>query len=341
MIARFAALGVLLPLLGCGAGDAGAPLEAPVFRHGVSGTKPWTHERFGGSGTELRFAIFSDLNGGERAGVFDVAVAQLELLRPDLVLSVGDLIDGASETAQGLHAEWEAFDARTRRSSAPVFYVGGNHDLTSPRMREVWGARYGPLYYWFRYRDVLFLALDSEDHTDERRRAIHEARLEAIALIDAGEEERARQGEYYRMPERVSGNVGEEQVRYFEQALAANPDVRWTFLFMHKPIWRDEDSPGLLALEAALGDRPYTFFSGHLHSYSLTRRRGRDYVTLGTTGGGQARDDAMSFDHVTLVDLAEREPSIVNLRLSGILDVNGQLPAGGEELCFQASSCGP
>ena len=33
-------------------------------------------------------------------------------------------------------------------------------------------------------------------------------------------------------------------------------------------------------------------------------------------------------------------PSVAHLRLDGILDKTGQVPVGGDSLCFQASECG-
>jgi hypothetical protein len=38
-----------------------------------------------------------------------------------------------------------------------------NHDINLPLTREAWSQRRGPKYYHFRYKDVLFIALDSED----------------------------------------------------------------------------------------------------------------------------------------------------------------------------------
>jgi hypothetical protein len=37
-----------------------------------------------------------------------------------------------------------------------------------------------------------------------------------------------------------------------------------------------------------------------------------------------------------------RQPGgdVVNLRLDGILDKTGRIPAGGEALCFEAAKCG-
>ena len=142
--------------------------SAELFDHDLTSVgKPWTNDAFEGDVDKFTFAVFGDLNGGERAGVFDVAVEQLSLLRPDLILGVGDLIDAPTEDVAALSAEWDDFDQRAGRASAPVFRVGGNHDLTGQVLRDIWSDRYGPHYYHFLYKNVLFLVLDTEDHTDE------------------------------------------------------------------------------------------------------------------------------------------------------------------------------
>lgn len=329
---------LLLALLG-GSGCSGS--ETAVFETDLtSAATPWTHDRFDDSPGQFTFAIFSDLTGGEREGVFAVAAAQLALLRPELVVSVGDLIDGPTQDTASLAREWDSFDTRARVIPAPVFYVGGNHDLTGQPLRDVWAGRYGPYYYHFVYKDVLFLILDTEDHTTERMSEILEARTAALQAVDAGIEG-AREMEYFQMPERITGNIGAEQSEYFRQVLAENPDVRWTMLFMHKPVWRDQSDPEFIAIEDALGDRPYTIFNGHLHSMSHTVRRGRDYIMLGTTGGSQNPVDDMAFDHVTMVTMTQEGPSIAHLRLDGILGMDGVIPAGGSGLCLQASACQP
>jgi hypothetical protein len=124
-----------------------------------------------------------------------------------------------------------------------------------------------------------------------------------------------------------------------QRVLAEHPDVRWTFLFFHKPVWQSENEPEFGAIETALSNRPYTVFGGHFHSLSRTVRHGRDYFILGTTGGSQNVADPMSRDHVTLVTMTAEGPSIAHLTLDGILDADGKLPFGGDSLCFQAATC--
>jgi len=326
-------LPALLFLLGC------ATAPGPVFEHGVaSETTPWTHESFDVEGDRFMFAIFSDLYGGEREGVFAVAVEQLQMLRPELILNVGDLIDGGTEDRDRLTREWDEFDAKVAGMQAPVFYIGGNHDLTNPVMREFWEDRYGARYYHFVYKDVLFLMMDSEDFEEQRMQEVYEARARALQVFQS-EPEKYTDTEYFKMPERQTGAIRVEQANYFRQVISDNPDVRWTFLLMHKPVWRNDDAVEFQSIESALSDRPYTVINGHYHSYSLTDRNGRDYIHLGTTSGSQNPKDQMAFDHVTLVTMTSEGPSLVNLRLEGILDKTGHVPLNGDDLCYQASAC--
>ena len=104
------ALSALLLTVCAGRQPAAAEENGPPgFRHDVeSAQKPWTHSDFDAAGDKFTFAVFSDLTGGERAGVFEVAVEQLRLLRPELILSVGDLIEGGTTDRAQLAREWLA-----------------------------------------------------------------------------------------------------------------------------------------------------------------------------------------------------------------------------------------
>ena len=108
---------------------------------------------------------------------------------------------------------------------------------------------------------------------------------------------------------------------------------------MHKPVWQREGTGNLQLIEDALAKRNYTLFNGHFHKYAYTERNGRDYIMMATTGGGQDKASRNAFDHITLVTLAEDKPSILNVRLDGILDKTGKIPMGGDTVCFQASAC--
>jgi len=128
----------------------------------------------------------------------------------------------------------------------------------------------------------------------------------------------------------------EVQMNYFLDVLQKYQEVRWTFVFMHKPLYTRDDLKGLGRLEEALTTRSYTVINGHEHSFSHQIRNGQDYIMLGTTGGFQSDEDDKAFDHFTLVRMAKK-PVITHLRMDGVLDETGSIPLGGDTLSFQAS----
>lgn len=312
-----------------------------TFRHDMSNAHtPWSYEPKAQPGDRFSFAVIGDLNSGERAGVLEVAVEQINLLRPEFILSIGDLVEGGTEDTVQLKKEYDHFDERMSKAQAPIFHLGGNHDLTNPVMRKFWEKRYGKRYYHFIFKNVLFLVLDSEDYPEERMWKIYRERKRAIQLLDSGKIELAQLTEYYRMPERVTGEISEAQSAYFEKVIAEHPDVRWTFVLMHKPVWQRTGKGSMERIEAALGIRKFTVLNGHQHKYSYTDRNKHDYIMMGTTGGGQDATSDRAFDHILLATMSDQEPAIANLKLGGILNKQGRVPLDGEKFCFQASECG-
>ena len=315
--------------------------SSQYFKHDLTPPpSPWVGKVMDDNSKKFTFALFSDLNGGERDHIFEVAAAQLALLKPDFVVSIGDLIDGGTEDQEQLLKEWDSFDKRAEKAGAPIFRVGGNHDLTNVKMREVWAERYGPRYYHFVYSDVLFLILDSEDFSEERMQEIYFAREAAIKVMDGPNPKDAETMLYSQMIEADFGEISNAQSDYFKKVLAENSDVKWTFLFMHKPTWKREDGRGLERIEAALKGRSYTVFNGHDHSLSYRVINDMDYIMLGTTGGGQDASDDNSFDHLTLITMDPSGPSISHIKMEGILDKTGNVPENGNDICYQKSKCG-
>jgi len=310
------------------------------FKHDVkSKAKPWTFEPKGRTPDDFTFAIIGDLNSGERAGVLEVAAEQINLLRPELTLSIGDLIEGGTEDTIALKKEYDSFDQRISKSGTPFFHVGGNHDLTNTTMQKFWEKRYGRKYYHFIYKNVLFLMLNSEDYTEKRMQEIYVARKRALELLDSGKTEQANKSAYFQMPERMSGEISDKQSEYFERVIKENPKVRWTFVLMHKPVWKREGDKNLSRIEKALSGRNFTVINGQLHDYSYTQKENHDYIMIATTGGGQNTASQNSFDHLMWVTMTDQGPSIANLRLDGILNKEAKIPLDGEKHCYQASKC--
>ena len=262
----------------------------------VAEKNPWTHLRLNNAADQFQFAVVTDRTGGHRAKVFSQAIAQLNLLQPEFVVSVGDLIEGYTTKPERIEAEWAEFDGYVKKLDMPFFYVPGNHDLTNKTLVEDWGGRFGRKYYHFVYRDVLFLAVNSEDPVSK---------------------------------------VSEEQAEYFRKVLDENKGVRWTLAFVHKPLWNapDLEKNGWAAVERHLAGRNFTVFCGHVHRYQKFVRNGMNYYQLATTGGGsRLRGPAYGeFDHVAWVTMKKTGPLIANILLDGVLPEDLRLPDSAEQ----------
>ena len=143
------------------------------------------------SAAALRVAVISDLNGSYGSTQYEAGVAatieRLVELRPDLVISTGDMVAG-----QRLHpplgraaveAMWSAFHAQVseplREAGIPLAVTPGNHDASAYEQfalertiyREQWQGRADglrfvdrtgyPFRYAFAAGDVLFVSLDA------------------------------------------------------------------------------------------------------------------------------------------------------------------------------------
>jgi predicted phosphodiesterase len=137
------------------------------------------------------------------------------------------------------------------------------------------------------------------------------------------------------MPERTSGTISQEQAQYIVEAIESNPDVRWTFVLIHKPAWEREDEQNFASIETALSDRSYTVLYGHTHVYRYEQRKGRDYINLATTGGEQFPEKGRSVDHLMLVKVDREGVTMANLLMEGIRDKSMQIPLGGDSLVFE------
>jgi predicted phosphodiesterase len=111
----------------------------------------------------FRFAIMSDRTGAMLPGVFEEAVKKVNLLQPEFVLSVGDLIDGYTEDPNVWNDQWDEFEAIVEQLKMPFFFVPGNHDISNDKLLEVWKERRGNPWFHFVNKDVLFIGLHTED----------------------------------------------------------------------------------------------------------------------------------------------------------------------------------
>jgi hypothetical protein len=269
-----------------------APTTSPLVLEPEAGPNPWMNIEALPDAEQFRFAIMSDRNGGGRPDVFRDAIAKLNMLRPDFVMCVGDLIPGYTRDKKALNGMWEELLADLRTLKAPFFFTPGNHDLTNDLQTTEWHSRLGRTYYHFMFRDVLFLVVDAEAPGLTRLR--------------------------------------KEEIDHFRGVIEEHKDARWTFVFLHPPLWLN-DSEGFAQkngyslywreFEALLKGRKHTVFAGHLHDYASYERNGQKYYMLATTGGGSGLRGVENYgemDHITWVTVTREGPVLANLELKGI-----------------------
>jgi hypothetical protein len=288
---------IALLVVGCGA--------TPEFQSSIreSERKPWTHLDFHNDPNDFQFAIIGDLAGGFRPEVFRKAVGQLNALQPEFVMSVGDLIDTWDETVDArvndrneIDSLWAGFFGIVADLEMPFFCVGGNNGFGNEELKSAWLDRFGSTYYSFVYRDVLFIALSSDDP-----------------------------------PGSSTGQLSDIQIDWLSTTLDRQPNVRWTFLFVHRPMWID-NAAEWQRVEEVLGDRPRTVFAGHHHTYKVSTVDGFSYYSLATTGGESSLSGPADgqFDHLVWVTMADDGPRIANLMQDGVWGDNPVAEAVGE-----------
>jgi len=222
------------------------------------------------------FAIFGDRTGGPREGiaVLEQAVVDTNLVGPDLVMTVGDLIQGYNGSEPWME-EMREFRGVMERLDMPWFPVAGNHDVywRGPDRPEGehesnYELHFGPLWYAFEHKDSWFVVLYS----------------------DEGDPETGRKS----FSDPASQRMSPEQFAWLDRTLERTKDGRHVFVFLHHPRWLEggygDDWRRVHARLARAGN-VRAVFAGHIHRMRYDGvRDGIEYFTLATVGGHLERE---------------------------------------------------
>ena len=270
---------------------------------------PVVERPFSDDPDKFSFAIIGDKTGGglDKWPVFDRSIDEINTLKPDFAIMVGDLIQGDTRDLEQLAAEWKEFWQHESDLIVPFLPLPGNHDITNPVMYDYWKEHLGRTYSAFEYKNCLFIMLNTEEWHNP---------------------------EYEEWDWEKEGWFGEAQIKYVENELAKHLDVRHTFVLLHRPIWLYEHS-GWEQIEQALGNRAYTVFAGHYHNLTLHTRNDRRYFVLGATGGGFTPQEVReygAFDHYSLVTVDNKEVNVAIIEPGNIYPADLSVTAFKEKV---------
>ena len=326
---QIAVFGIFLFFISCQVAEKKAT-EFYYNQAEIKDKKPWTMENFRNNPDNFQFAIIGDRTGGANAQhTFKLAMNQLNLLQPEFVINVGDLIEGYSDKKAELSSEWDEMNLILGELKMPFFRTPGNHDIANPVAQSVYREKFGATYYYFIYKNTLFMVLDTEDNS---RPAPPPGMKEKIELYNKLQTEdpvkaQAMLAEFMADESVVAAlakpvEFPEYQMAWIKKTLAENTKVRWTFLFMHEPCW-ENPSESFKAIQELLKNRKHTFFAGHLHYYDYDNMEGVEYITMGAAGASFHHEGPGNVDHIMWVTMTENGPQMGNIALKGIYDRMG------------------
>ena len=262
-----------------------------------------------------QFAIMGDRTGGPAEGirVLARAVTEVNLVEPDLVMTVGDLINGYNERPMWLIQAAEFLETMGRLSR-PWYPVAGNHDVywRGPGRPEGehesdYEQHFGPLWYWFEHKGCAFITLYS----------------------DEGDPVTGRKN----FSDPACQSFSERQLKWLDSVLEKTSKLEKVFVFLHHPRWISNYYKGAnweqVHDRLAGSGNVSAVFAGHIHRLHYGGKRdGIEYFTLATTGGHSAHDypGAGWVHHWNLVTVRPSGVDVAVIPVGSLLDPRHYTP---------------
>lgn len=244
--------------------------------------KPVSEEHF-------TFVVWGDnqpKNDFGQPRVFKKIITEVNRIKPDFVISLGDVIYGRRDEDSLLkhwllRLQWMEYLATIKPLQCPIYHVAGNHDICYSRNnRAIFEQLFGHnLYYSFMYKNCFFIILASEIPGQD-------------------------------------GKIEGEQLEWLKQELTKTKTATFTFVFIHQPFYSVLKTPTHRGIEPANRQilaklcKDYQVdmvFAGHEHIYHSGKWDGLQQIISGGAGGTLHPYPGPNFHHYLVVTVSGKK----------------------------------